>query len=76
MTLTLGHDPSNAAWIAMVAASRTLSKVAFKVVLGGGGTMYGYGYLSVSELPSLASNQANTVQAVISLLGRPISYAT
>jgi hypothetical protein len=76
MTLTLGHDPSNAAWIAMVAASRTLSKVAFKVVLGGGGTMYGYGYLSVSELPQLASNQANTVTAVISLLGRPISYST
>jgi hypothetical protein len=46
------------------------------MALSGGATSYGYGYLSVSESPSLNVNQANTVQAALTLLGRSISYAT
>ena len=76
ITLTLGHDPSLAAYQTMLDISRTLSKVAFKVVISGGGTGYGYGYLSVSEMPQLARNQANQVQAAIGLLGRFITYTT
>jgi len=60
----------------MLAISRKLSKVAFKMVLSGGATTYGYGYMSVSESPSLNVNQANQVTAALSLLGRSISYAT
>lgn len=74
ITLTLGHDPSLAAYQTMLDISRTLTKVAFKVVISGGGTGYGYGYLSVSEMPQLARNQANQVQAAIGLLGRFITY--
>jgi hypothetical protein len=76
ITLTLGHDPSLAAYATMLNISRALSKVAFKMVISGGGTTYGFGYMSVSEAPSLNVNQANTVQAAITLLGRSISYAT
>jgi hypothetical protein len=76
ITLTLGHDPSLAAYATMLGISRALSKVAFKMVISGGGTTYGFGYMSVSEAPSLNVNQANTVQAAITLLGRSISYAT
>jgi hypothetical protein len=60
----------------MLDISRTLAKVAFKVVISGGGTGYGYGYLSVSEMPQLARNQTNQVQAAIGLLGRFITYTT
>lgn len=76
ITLTLGHDPSLAAYTTMVDISRTLTKVAFKVVISGGGTAYGYGYMSLSEMPQLQRQQANTVQVGIGLLGRFISYAT
>lgn len=76
ITLTLGHDPSNANYQTMLDISRTLSKVAFKMVLSGGAVTYGYGYMSVSEAPSLNVNQANSVTAALTLLGRSISYAS
>lgn len=74
ITLTLGHDPSNANFKTMLGISRRLAKVAFKMSLGGGGETYGYGYMAVSEAPALNVNQVNTVQAAFSLLGRAISY--
>jgi hypothetical protein len=75
INVTLGHDPANANYQTMLDISRTLSKVAFKMVLSGGAVAYGYGYLSVSEAPQLNRNQANQVNAAITLLGRFISYA-
>jgi len=74
ITLTLGHDPSNAIYQTMLDLSRSLTKVAFKMVLSGGGISYGYGYMAVSEMPSLNVGQANTVTASFALLGRSISY--
>ena len=74
ITLTLGHDPSNANFKTMLSVSRALTKCAFKMVLGGGGSTYGYGYLAVSEMPSLNVGQANQVTAAMTLLGRSISY--
>lgn len=76
ITLTLGHDPANANYATMLDISRTLSKVAFKMVLSGGAVTYGFGYMSVSEAPSLNVNQANQVTAALTMLGRSISYAT
>jgi hypothetical protein len=76
ITLTLGHDAANATYQSMLDISRSLSKVAFKMVLSGGAVTYGYGYMSVSEAPSLNVNQANQVTAAITLLGRSISYAS
>lgn len=76
ITLTLGYDPSNATYQEMLDVSRTLSKVAFRMVLSGGIQTVGYGYMSVSEVPSLNSNQANQVTASFSLLGRALSYAS
>lgn len=76
ITLTLGHDASNASFQTMLGISRALSKVAFKMVLSGGFVTYGYGYLAVSEMPSMNVNQANQVTAALTLLGRAISYAS
>jgi hypothetical protein len=76
ITLTMGHDASNANYQTMLGISRALSKVAFKLQLSGGAVTYGYGYMAVSEVPSLNVNQANQVTAALSMLGRAISYAS
>lgn len=74
VALTLGHDASNAAYQQMVDISRTLRKVAFKMLLSGGSASYGYGYMAVSKMPSLNVNQANQVTASFTLLGQSTSY--
>jgi hypothetical protein len=76
ITLTLGHDPSNAVYQTMLGITRALSKVAFKMVLSGGSTAYGYGHMAASEMPQLNVNQANQVSVSLTLLGRSISYST
>lgn len=73
-TLTLAHDPSATNYSTMLSVSRGLTKCAFKLVGGGGATSYGYGYMSVSEVPQMARNQVNTVQCAVTLLNRFISY--
>jgi hypothetical protein len=75
MTMQLGHDPALANYQTMLDISRGLTKCAFKLQLSGGAAGYGYGYMSVSEAPALNRNQANTVNAAITLLGRFITYA-
>jgi hypothetical protein len=74
INLTIGHDPNLAAIQTLLGISRTLSKVAFKMILSGGGVTYGYGYINVSESPNLSTGQANQVNASFTLLGRSISY--
>ena len=74
ITLSLAHDPAQAAYITMLGISRSLSKVAFKQVISGGALTYGYGYMSVSEMPKLNNNSVNTVDAAMTVLGRSISY--
>jgi hypothetical protein len=74
VVITLGHDASDANYITMLAVSRSLTKVAFKMVLSDT-VAYGYGYMAVSEMPVLNSGQANTVSASFSFLGRAINYA-
>jgi hypothetical protein len=73
-TLTLGHDPSNSNYQTMIDISRSLTKCAFKLLLSGGGASYGYGYMSVSEVPQLNKGSANAVTASFTFLGRTISY--
>jgi hypothetical protein len=74
ITLSMAHDATQAAYITMLGISRNLSKVAFKQVVSGGSVTYGFGYLSVSEMPKLNSNAVNTVDAAMTVLGRSISY--
>ena len=76
MNFTLGYDPTLGFYSTLRAASRALTPVALKIVVSGGGTAYGYGYCSMSEVPALNRNQPNTLQAAFSLLGRFISYTT
>jgi hypothetical protein len=76
ITLQVGHDPALANWSTLVDISRTLEACGVKIVLGGGGTQYGYGYMSMSEIPSMTQNQPNQVALAMSLIGRLISYST
>lgn len=75
ITLTMGHDASDTNYKTMLSISRSLTKVAFKMVMSGS-VVYGYGYMNVSEMPAVNVGQANTVQASFSLLGRAVSYDT
>ncbi|PVX86479.1 phage tail tube protein [Paraburkholderia unamae] len=74
VALTLAHDAGDADYQKMVSISRARRTVAFKLTLANGAASYGYGYLSVNEMPKLSSQQVNQVTATFSLLGRSISY--
>lgn len=75
ITLTLAHDPSNATYQSLLNLSRTFSLCAFRIV-GGGGTTYGYGYISVNETARMQSGQVNQVECAISIIGRQIAYSS
>ena len=74
ITLSLAHDASQSGYVTMLGISRNLSKVAFKQVISGGAVTYGFGYMNVSEMPKLNSNQVNTVDAAMTIIGRSVSY--
>lgn len=76
ITMSLAHDSSNADFQTLQTISRSLTEVAFKLVMSGGAIVYGYGNFAVSEVPSLNLGQVNTVTASLSLLGRAVSYDT
>ena len=73
LTLTMADDPTLAGYAAAVAASRKRAKRPFKIDMGGS-VGYGYGYISVNEMPQLNKGQVNTVTAVMTLLNRFIRY--
>lgn len=73
--LKLGYDPSNATIQAMQALTRVSSKVALKLVLPGGGRVYGYGNVACAEFPEIGSKETPLQISVgIGFDGRAISY--
>lgn len=74
VALTLAHSAGDANYQKMVGISRARRTVAFKMALANGAASYGFGYLSVEEMPKLSTSQVNQVTATFSLLGRSISY--
>lgn len=75
LTLTLGHDPANATYKAMLGIGRVRTKCAFKQVIPGGLITYGYGYMSTSQRANMNSGNANTVSCALTILGTSMSYA-
>ncbi|KQQ31990.1 hypothetical protein ASF61_16785 [Duganella sp. Leaf126] len=76
LTVTMGYDPSDAVYQDMLKISRASKKVAFKQVIKGAGTTFGYSYLSVSDFPKLSKGNVNTVDASVSLIGGATTYPT
>ena len=74
LDMTIGHDPNNATLKEMAAISRAYTKVAIKVAIPGGGRVYGYGNLSVSEIPQMSPGNPISITAGVSFDGRVISY--
>ena len=75
--MEIGYDASNATIKAMQAITRVFSKVALKMVLPGGGRVYGYGNLSCAEVPTAGSKDTPYIVAAgIGFDGRAISYGT
>ena len=74
ITLTLGYDPADSTIAAMQAIGKTLEQCAFRLTLADGAITYGFGYMVTSDVPAMASGQANTVTTVFSLLGKAITY--
>ena len=73
--LKLGYDPSNATIQAMQALTRVSGKVALKLVLPGGGRVYGYGNIACSEFPEIGGKESPLQISVgIGFDGRAISY--
>lgn len=73
--MKIGYDPANAVIQAMQAITRVFGKVALKMVLPGGGRVYGYGNLACSEFPETGSKDAPIQLSVgIGFDGRAISY--
>ncbi|MBN8493726.1 MAG: hypothetical protein J0M00_20145 [Burkholderiales bacterium] len=74
INLVFGHDISLASQQALIAASRSLQKRAFKAVIAGGMVGYFYGYVSMNEMPQIQRGQVLRVTASVAVLGRFISY--
>ena len=74
--MKLGYDPANATITALQGLTRTFSKAAFKLVLPGGGRVYGYGNVACSEFPEIGGKETPLeISASIGFDGRAISYA-
>jgi hypothetical protein len=72
--LEIGYDPTNAVQAAMAGITRAFTKVALKLVVPGGGRLYGYGNLIASEMVEITKGNALKVKAAISLDGRMVGY--
>lgn len=74
LEIKVGYDAANVQQQAMQQISRVYSKVGVKLVLPGGGRIYGYGNITASEFPEMARGQALQISVGISFDGRAISY--
>lgn len=72
--LKIGYDATNATIKAMQAITRVFGKVAFKLVIPGGGRIYGYGNLACGEFPEMSKGNAIQLAVGIGFDGRAISY--
>ena len=73
--MKIGYDPANATIQALQALSRVNSKVALKLLLPGGGRVYGYGNVACSEFPEFGGKDTPLqLSAGIGFDGRAISY--
>lgn len=77
LDLTLGYDPSQVSQVALNKISRSLStKVAFKFLLAGGQTGYGYGNAQLAQMPNIAKGSAVSIKLSLTFLGLFVGYAS
>lgn len=77
LDLVLGYDPGLPSQITLNKISRNLNqKVAFKFLLAGGQTVYGYGNAQLAQMPNIAKGSAISVRLSLSFMGLVVGYAT
>lgn len=75
LDIKIGFDPNNAVITGMQSLTRVFTKVAVKLVIPGGGRVYGYGNIACNEFPEIGSKDAPIQLSVgIGFDGRAISY--
>ena len=75
LDIKIGYDPANVIITGMQALTRAFGKVAFKLLIPGGGRVYGYGNIACSEFPEIGSKDSPIQLSVgIGFDGRAISY--
>lgn len=74
ISIPLAWDPDNAIFKDMLDISRTSTPVAIKGNISGGASVYGYGYISVSDMPTFNAGQVNEVTVAMTITGRLMSY--
>lgn len=76
ITMEIGLDPTNATYKAMLALGRVSTKCAFKQVVPGGLTTYGYGYMITGQRGKMQAGNAITASVALTMLGTSMSYGT
>lgn len=75
LDIKIGYDPSNVVITGMQTLTRVFGKVAVKLLIPGGGRVYGYGNLACNEFPEIGSKDSPIQLSVgIGFDGRAISY--
>lgn len=75
LDIKIGYDPTNAIITGMQTLTRVFGKVAVKLLIPGGGRVYGYGNLACNEFPEIGSKDSPIQLSVgIGFDGRAISY--
>ena len=75
LDIKIGYDPTNVVITGMQSLTRVFGKVAIKLLIPGGGRVYGYGNLACNEFPEIGSKDSPIQLSVgIGFDGRAISY--
>lgn len=75
LDIKIGYDPDNVIITGMQTLTRVFGKVAIKLLIPGGGRVYGYGNIACNEFPEIGSKDAPIQLSVgIGFDGRAISY--
>lgn len=75
LDIKIGYDPTNVIITGMQTLTRVFGKVAIKLLIPGGGRVYGYGNIACNEFPEIGSKDSPIQLSVgIGFDGRAISY--
>ena len=77
LDIKIGYDPTNMVITGMQTLTRVFGKVAIRVLIPGGGRVYGFGNIACGEMPEFGSKDSPIQLSVgIGFDGRAISYGT
>ncbi|HYD58969.1 MAG TPA: phage tail protein [Noviherbaspirillum sp.] len=76
ITLSIADDPSQTGYTTLKTAAEARATRASKITFPNSAIALYNGYVGFNETPSMTKNQVMAVQATLSLLSRPVRYAS